>query len=87
MGLAPDMQKRIAMAKRMLTEADIIPPRGVRARTVRSGDARYRRHETQPPRGGRARIVTFYFECYETMWLQVQEMIYIEKGGAEQVPG
>jgi hypothetical protein len=31
--------------------------------------------------------VTFYFECYETMWLQVQEMIHIEKGGAEQVPG
>jgi hypothetical protein len=31
--------------------------------------------------------VTFYFENYETMWLQVQEMVYIEKGGAEQVPG
>ena len=24
---------------------------------------------------------------YETMWLQVQEMVYIEKGGAEQAPG
>lgn len=31
--------------------------------------------------------VTFYFESYETMWLQVQEMIHIEKGGAEQIPG
>jgi hypothetical protein len=31
--------------------------------------------------------VTFYFECYDTMWLQVQEMLYIEKGGAEQIPG
>lgn len=31
--------------------------------------------------------VTFYFECWETMWLQVQEMIHIEKGGAEQVEG
>jgi hypothetical protein len=28
---------------------------------------------------------TFYFECYETMIAQVQEMLYIEKGGDEQV--
>jgi hypothetical protein len=21
--------------------------------------------------------ITFYFECYDTMWLQVQEMVYI----------
>ena len=28
---------------------------------------------------------TFYFECYETMIAQVQEMLYIEKGGNEQV--
>jgi hypothetical protein len=31
--------------------------------------------------------VTFYFESYDTMWLQVHEMVFIEKGGAEQVPG
>jgi Protein of unknown function (DUF3501) len=30
--------------------------------------------------------VTFYFECRDTMWLQVQEMIYIEKGGLAQAP-
>lgn len=29
---------------------------------------------------------TFYFECYDTMLFQVQEMLLIEKGGAEQVP-
>ena len=28
---------------------------------------------------------TFYFESYETMWAQVQEMLYIEKGGDEQL--
>ena len=28
---------------------------------------------------------TFYFESYETMLAQVQEMLYIEKGGAEQL--
>jgi hypothetical protein len=28
---------------------------------------------------------TFYFESYDTMWLQVHEMLYIEKGGEEQI--
>ena len=32
-------------------------------------------------------FATFYFENYATMWLQVQEMLRIEKGGDEQVPG
>jgi hypothetical protein len=29
---------------------------------------------------------TFYFENYETMWNQVHEMLYIERGGEEQIP-
>ena len=28
---------------------------------------------------------TFYFECFETMLFQIQEMLLIEKGGAEQL--
>ena len=28
---------------------------------------------------------TFYFECYETMLAQIQEMLYIEKGGSTQL--
>ncbi len=28
---------------------------------------------------------TFYFENYDTMWHQVHEMLYIEKGGEEQI--
>lgn len=28
---------------------------------------------------------TFYFECYETMWHQIHEMLFIERGGDEQV--
>lgn len=32
-------------------------------------------------------FATFYFENYETMWMQVQEMLHIEKGGAEQIGG
>ena len=27
----------------------------------------------------------FYFECYETMLAQIQEMLYIEKGGEDQL--
>ena len=29
----------------------------------------------------------FYFESYDTMWLQVHEMLFIEKGGEEQIDG
>ena len=28
---------------------------------------------------------TFYFECYQTMIYQVQEMLYIERGGKQQL--
>ncbi|MBM3581531.1 MAG: DUF3501 family protein [Alphaproteobacteria bacterium] len=30
---------------------------------------------------------TFYFENYATMLHQVHEMLFVEKGGAEQIPG
>ena len=29
---------------------------------------------------------TFYFENYETMWHQIHEMLYIERGGEDQIP-
>jgi hypothetical protein len=32
-------------------------------------------------------FATFYFENYDTMLMQVQEMLHIEKGGAEQLSG
>jgi hypothetical protein len=32
-------------------------------------------------------FVTFHFENYDTMWAQVHEMLYIEKGGEAQVQG
>src|ERR1700749_4446538 len=73
------------MAKRVLNAADIIPAAEYgRTRkdfgTKISAKKPNRRIEVGPH-------TTFYFECFETMWLQVQEMIYIEKGGSEQVPG
>ncbi|HEY0184269.1 MAG TPA: DUF3501 family protein [Rhodopila sp.] len=73
------------MAKRVLTEADIIP--NTEYAKTRS---EWRKKITAKKRNRRVDVgpyITFYFECYETMWLQVQEMVYIEKGGAEQVPG
>ncbi len=39
-------------------------------------------------KNGRVEIgpfATFYFENYETMWSQIQEMLYIEQGGDEQL--
>ena len=30
-------------------------------------------------------FATFYFECFDTMIYQVQEMLYIERGGIEQM--
>ncbi len=32
-------------------------------------------------------FATFYFESYETMWMQIHEMLYIERGGDAQIPG
>src|SRR5690625_6480251 len=39
---------------------------------------RHRRLEVGPD-------CTFYFENYATMWAQVHEMLYIERGGEEQI--
>lgn len=30
-------------------------------------------------------VATFYFENYATMWHQIHEMLYIEKGGEDQI--
>jgi hypothetical protein len=67
-----------------LTVADILPMAEyakVRAESRRriAAKKRDRRVEVGP-------FVTFYFENFETMWLQVHEMIFIEKGGPEQAP-
>ena len=71
------------MNKHRITEADILPEAAYAARRKQersrvSAAKRDRRVEIGP-------FVTFYFENYDTMWLQVQEMLHIEKGGAEQL--
>ena len=32
-------------------------------------------------------FATFYFESYDTMWMQIHEMLFVERGGEEQVSG
>jgi len=67
-----------------ITATDILPmaeygaQRGERRRQI-TALKRNRRVAVGPD-------ATFYFECYETMWQQIHEMLFIEKGGAAQLP-
>jgi hypothetical protein len=69
--------------RREITRADLMPLaeyaaiRRERRRAV-TELKRQRRLEVGP-------YATFYFENYDTMWQQVQEMLYIEKGGEAQI--
>ena len=69
--------------KREITRDDIMPIETYanERKELRKGlidVKRHRRLEVGP-------VCTFYFENYETMWAQVHEMLYIEKGGDEQI--
>ena len=71
--------------QRRITEADILPPAEYAARRAELRKSliavkKNRRMEVGP-------FATFHFENYDTMLQQVHEMLHIEKGGAEQVPG
>lgn len=70
-------------AKHEITRADIMSmseyaeERAERRRAI--GEVkRDRRFEIGP-------FATIYFENYDTMWWQVHEMLYIERGGEEQI--
>ncbi len=70
-------------AKRQLTRADILPieqyARDRREQRRRISELkRARRVEVGP-------FATFYFESFDTMWHQVHEMLYIERGGEAQI--
>ena len=72
-------------AQRKITQADILSAgeydqqrKSLKANLIPM--KKLRRIEVGP-------FATFYFENYATMWLQVQEMLRIEKGGAEQIEG
>jgi hypothetical protein len=69
---------------RQITRTDILPleryakEREERRRRI-TALKRRRRVEVGP-------FATFYFECYETMFHQIHEMLLIEKGGEAQIP-
>lgn len=68
---------------RAITRADILPPDEYAAER-----REHRRRVSELKRNRRVEVgpfVTFYFECFETMWLQVQEMLHIERGGEAQI--
>ena len=71
------------MSARRLTRADILSTHDyVAVRDERRAEIRARKAVRRVALGP---FATFYFENFETMWLQVQEMLYIEKGGEEQI--
>jgi len=72
-------------AHRKITPADLLPiPEYDQQRKSLKANLipmkKLRRVEVGP-------FATFYFENYATMWLQVQEMLRIERGGTEQIAG
>jgi hypothetical protein len=71
--------------KTAITRADILPMADyARERGQLRADVvalkRRRRVEVGP-------FATFHFENYRTMWHQVHEMLFVEKGGEEQIGG
>ena len=69
--------------QRRITRADIID-------LTRYGKERADRRKAIIPIKKLRRVevgphATFYFECYDTMWQQVHEMLYIERGGEAQI--
>lgn len=73
------------MAKRQITPADIMPLADYAK--IRH---EHRRKLVQVKKNRRLEVgpfATFLFENYDTMWAQVQEMLYIEKGGEGQLEG
>src|ERR1700688_2187143 len=84
MGSGRKCKERTMFGSGALTIADIISPEEyARNRTD------WKRKIGAIKRDRRVAVgpyVTFYFESRDTMWLQVQEMIYIEKGGLAQAP-
>ena len=75
----------MAIPRRALTRADIMDMADYakvrrERRAAITALKRHRRLAVGP-------FATFHFECYETMWMQVHEMLHIEQGGEEQIAG
>jgi hypothetical protein len=71
--------------ERRITQADILSNADYAARRNELRAASIARKKNRRVEVGP--FATFYFENYESMWLQVQEMLRIEKGGPDQIEG
>ncbi len=70
---------------RNLTAADMMPVDEYgKIRNAKRSEISVLKHSRRMEVGP---FVTFYFESFETIWMQIQEMLYIEKGGDEQIEG
>ena len=70
-------------APRQITRADILPPQRYDAER-----ADHRRRIAEIKRDRRVEVgpfCTFYFENWDTLWFQVQEMLRVERGGEAQI--
>lgn len=71
------------MAKHEILREDVMPlAEYTKVRSQKRKDITARKKNRRVDLGPH---VTFYFENFDTMWLQVHEMLYIEKGGEEQI--
>ena len=70
--------------KRRIEPGDVLPD--VEYVKVRAGKRRELSQLKKLRRVDVGPFAMFAFESWDTMWFQVQEMLYIEKGGPEQVP-
>ncbi len=73
----------MATTKRKVTRADIMPPEQYAA--VREEHRARLRQVKKHRRVAVGPCAAFYFENHDTMWMQIHEMLYIEKGGDEQI--
>ncbi len=69
--------------KREITPDDLMPIEAYEAdrKAIKADIIKMKKHRRQEV----GPVCCFYFENYDTMWLQVQEMLYIERGGQEQI--
>jgi hypothetical protein len=77
------MSNTMAPPKRQITRADILDMSAFKEiRQEKRAEIvalkRHRRVSVGP-------FITFFFENFSTMWMQIHEMLYIEKGGEEQI--
>ena len=68
---------------REVTKSDLMPIEeySKKRKTIRKEIVNYKKNRRIPL----GPYANFYFESYETMKAQIQEMLYIEKGGDEQL--